>query len=218
MTWEFGQNCVATKPSPSPVDNSCTAHHATTPTGWGGWTAQSQTGFAPANILVDGELMGQGVQSLVDLWLPVPKMYGWIYGLTDEENSGQTITCNGAGKPLMSLLGYLSGQPTTFSKPRPPRETSCKETPWQTDTLYPDKSSRQHLIPKCFTGGVPLGKLQDDSLRRSGFNPHLSVEWNYVRYILTYFWTCICNYILYMLHVCIWIMLYICEASKYNHV
>ena len=82
MTWEFVKNCEATKPSPisswepvhSPQSNP-------TPTGWGIWTAQSQTGFAPEKHLGGwwGGWMGSGVGSLVDLRLPIPKMliHGW---------------------------------------------------------------------------------------------------------------------------------------------
>jgi len=157
----------------------------------------------------------------LDLWwiygCQSPKMAQWmaLLGLTDEEMLTARLSppWEGTKNPKMSLLGYLQGNQQLVPSHVPPRETSCKETPWQTGTSNPYKSSRKHLIPKCFTGGVPLGKLQDDSLRRRGFNPHLPVEWNYMRYIFTYFWTCICIYYIHILHVCILIMLYnICEA------
>lgn len=120
--------------------------------------------------------------------------------------NGQTFTTLGwfFKNPKLSLLGYYQGNQQLVPSHVAWRETSCKKRPLDKLALYtPDKSSRKHLIPKCFTGGVPLGKLQDDSLRRRGFNPHLSVEWNYVRYIFTYFCTWIC--ILYTYVTCMYI-------------
>ena len=211
MTREFVKNCEATKPSPSPVDNSCTARNPTpTPNGLGHLDSQEPNWICPCKHLggrwVDG--FGQMVGSLVDLWLPIPKMAQWMawLGLTDEEmlTARQTTLGWSFKNPKMSLLGYYQGNQQLVPSHVPPRETSCKETLDKLALYTPDKSSRKHLIPKCYTGGVPLGKLQDDSLRRRGFNPHLSIEWNYVRYIFTYKWD-MHMYIIYICYICMYI-------------